>query len=86
LANEWAYIQAHGTLGDTPEYKNGFKKYDAIRVSWDLFGTFGGGNYGFADGHAKYQTLGQLVDPNTYEFGDKWYPGPQPWNSNPTCS
>jgi prepilin-type N-terminal cleavage/methylation domain-containing protein/prepilin-type processing-associated H-X9-DG protein len=85
LSQEYAYMQANGASASTL-WKNTFKDYDAVRVSWDLFGAFAGGNYGFADGHAKYQTLGQLTDPNSYEFGDKWYPGPQPWNSNPSCS
>ncbi|HEY3783428.1 MAG TPA: prepilin-type N-terminal cleavage/methylation domain-containing protein [Fimbriimonadaceae bacterium] len=85
LGQEWTYIQQSGAAGNST-YKSGFKDYDAIRVSWDLYGTFNGSNYAFADGHAKYQTLGQLVNPNAYEFGDKWYPTPQPWNADPTCS
>ncbi len=84
LASEWAYMQANGGQASSL-WKSGFKDYDAIRVSWDLWGAFAGDNYAFADGHAKYQTLGQLVNPTAYEFGDRWYPTPQPWNSNPTC-
>jgi prepilin-type N-terminal cleavage/methylation domain-containing protein len=84
LASEWSYMQANGGPASSL-WKSGFKDYDAIRTSWDLWGAFAGDNYAFADGHAKYQTLGQLVNPDAYEYGDKWYPGPQPWNSNPTC-
>jgi prepilin-type N-terminal cleavage/methylation domain-containing protein/prepilin-type processing-associated H-X9-DG protein len=85
LTGEWAWIQANGAPASTP-YKNGFKAYDAIRVAWDRHSGGQGANYSFADGHSKYQPIGQVVNPTAYEFGDKWYPGPQSWNSNPTCA
>jgi prepilin-type N-terminal cleavage/methylation domain-containing protein/prepilin-type processing-associated H-X9-DG protein len=85
LQKEWAWIKANGAPGSTP-YKNGFKAYDAIRVAWDVHSGGQGSNYSFADGHSKYQNIGQVVNPTQYEFGDQWYPKPQPWNSNPNCS
>lgn len=60
-----------------------FKKYDVLRVAWDRHTGGQGANYSFADGHAKYQTLGATLNPNSYEYGDKRYPNSQPWNSSP---
>jgi len=58
-----------------------FKKYDILRVKWDRHSGGGGANYSFADGHAKYQAVGQTLNPNRYEYGDRWYPSPQPWGN-----
>ena len=65
---------ANGTL---------FKKYDILRVSWDQHSGGQGANYSYADGHAKFQSLGQVLNPNAYQFGDKWYPNSAVWNSSP---
>jgi prepilin-type N-terminal cleavage/methylation domain-containing protein/prepilin-type processing-associated H-X9-DG protein len=60
-----------------------FKKYDILRVAWDRHSGGQGSNYCFADGHAKYQTVGATLNPTAYEYGDRWYPNSQPWNSSP---
>jgi prepilin-type N-terminal cleavage/methylation domain-containing protein/prepilin-type processing-associated H-X9-DG protein len=84
LTQEYAWLQANGPIGNG-NYKSAFKGYDAFRVAWDRHSGGQGANYAFADGHAKYENIGQVTSPNAYQFGDRWYPGPQPWNSNPTC-
>ena len=56
-----------------------FKKYDILRVKWDRH--TGGANYSYADGHAKYRKLDQTLNPSKYEYGDKWYISPAPWNT-----
>ena len=60
-----------------------FKNYDVLRISWDRHTSGQGANYSFADGHAKYQKLGQVLDPANYEFGPRWYPNSAPWNTSP---
>lgn len=60
-----------------------FKKFDILRVKWDAHTGGKGANYSFADGHAKYQNVGQTLNPARYEYGEKWYPNPQPWGG--TC-
>jgi len=60
-----------------------FKKADIMRVAWDRHSSQQGGNYTFADGHAKYQNLGAVLNPNAYEFGSKWLPNSAPWNTSP---
>jgi len=57
------------TTADTNNGVNGlphivYCKYDAHT---------GGSNYIFADGHAKWQTLGQTVNPNHFQWGVKAY-------------
>lgn len=67
--------------------------YAIIRVKWDrhtnsggnsfdaqtkMYRSTGGANYSFADGHAKYQDLTKTLDPNHFEYGDKWVPAPLP--------
>ncbi|HWD37579.1 MAG TPA: prepilin-type N-terminal cleavage/methylation domain-containing protein [Fimbriimonas sp.] len=53
-------------------------KVDVTRVWYDLYGN--GSNYAFADGHAKYQSLGQTLIPQLgqYEYGDTFYPSINP--------
>lgn len=59
-----------------------FKNYDILRVHFDLYNN-AGANYSFADGHAKYEPLGKTLDPNHYQYGTRWIPNSQPWNSSP---
>lgn len=56
-------------------------KFDIIRVAWERHS--GGGTYSYADGHAKYRKIGQVLNPNRYEYGEKFYPTSAPWNSSP---
>lgn len=53
-------------------------KNDITRVIWERHGD--GANYAYADGHAKYTKLGQVLDQNKYQFGDKFYPAYAPYN------
>lgn len=46
------------------------------RVTWVRHS--GGSNWGFADGHAKYEHLGQTMNPNNYQYGEYFYPSPAP--------
>ena len=62
-----------------------FKKFDIMRVAWDRHSGGQGGNYSFADGHAKYEALGATLDPNNYQYGTQWLPNSAPWNTSP-CS
>ena len=78
-----AYAKAETLTLGSSAYGKFFKAYDAIRVSWDRHSNLLGANYSFADGHAKYENLGKVVDNNAYQFGDKWYSSPQPWGSCP---
>ncbi len=57
---------------------------DIVRVKWDRH--TGGGNYAYADGHAKYQKIGQLLNPDHYGFGEKPYPSPIPGVSSRVCN
>jgi len=54
-------------------------KSDIVRVKWDRHS--GGGNYAYADGHAKFQKLDQTLNPTNYGYGEKWYPSPFPGNT-----
>jgi prepilin-type N-terminal cleavage/methylation domain-containing protein/prepilin-type processing-associated H-X9-DG protein len=76
------YAAAQPINGSSTD-KTLFKKYDVLRVAWDRHTGGGGANYAFADGHAKYQNIGAVLNPTNYEFGDRWYPNSQPWNSSP---
>ncbi len=60
-----------------------FKKYDIVRVAWDRHSGGQGANYAFGDGHAKYENLGQTLNPNAYQYGDRWIPNSAPWNNSP---
>jgi len=42
-----------------------------VYTKWDAHD--GGSNYIFCDGHAKWQTLGQTLNPQSYEWGTKAY-------------
>lgn len=80
ITKAYAAAQAAGPLGSS-KFGAFFKSYDLIRVSWDRHSSGQGGNYSFADGHAKYQNLGATVNPNNYEYGDRWYTTPQVWGT-----
>ncbi len=82
LQTAYTAAQAAGPVGSKAEIAF-FKAYDAVRVAWDRHSSQGGGNYSYADGHAKYQNLGQVTNPNAYQFGDKWYATQAPWNTSP---
>lgn len=47
-------------------------KADITRVMWDRHSD--GATYSYVDGHAKYQKLDQILNPNAYQFGDKFLP------------
>lgn len=78
-----AYASAQKNAVGSSAYGKFFKAYDTIRVAWDRHSSLQGGNYSFADGHAKYETLGKTIDNTAYQYGDQWYPTPQPWGSCP---
>jgi prepilin-type N-terminal cleavage/methylation domain-containing protein/prepilin-type processing-associated H-X9-DG protein len=81
-----AVLQAEYALAQVPNFQSNatiFKKWDIVRVAWDRHSGGQGANYSYADGHAKYQTLGQTVNPSAYQYGDQWYPNSQPWNTSP---
>lgn len=82
LNQAYANAKLAGAPGSSA-YGKWFKAYDLIRVSWDRHTGGQGANYSFADGHAKYEKLGQTVDNNHYQYGDRWYPTPQAWGSCP---
>jgi len=82
LTQAYAAAQLAGPIGSKAEGKF-FKAYDTLRVSWDRHSGGQGGNYSFADGHAKYQNLGATMNPSSYEYGDRWYPTQAPWNATP---
>lgn len=75
--------QAAGGIG-TSAYVKYFKANDVLRVAYDRHTSGQGANYSFADGHAKYETLGTVLNPNSYQFGDMWYPHAATWNSGST--
>ncbi|HLK16502.1 MAG TPA: prepilin-type N-terminal cleavage/methylation domain-containing protein [Fimbriimonadaceae bacterium] len=81
-----AFALQEYALAQVPNFqtnKSLFKKYDILRVSWDQHTSGQGANYCYADGHAKYQRLGQTLNPNAYQYGDVWYPNSAIWNSSP---
>ena len=49
---------------------------EIVRVKYDRH--VGGANYAFFDGHAKWFRIEQTLDPNNWQWGDKWYPQPLP--------
>ncbi len=51
-------------------------KFDIVRVQWDRH--TGGANYCYADGHARFTKLAQTLDPQRYQYGDRWYSTPAP--------
>jgi prepilin-type processing-associated H-X9-DG protein len=56
-------------------------KNDLIRVMWSRHGE--GANYSYADGHARWQRLGQTLKPDAYQYGDRFYPGYAGYNVAP---
>ena len=56
-------------------------KNDIIRVMWERHG--GGANYSYADGHAKWQKIGQTLKDTAYQYGDKFYPMWAGYNTGP---
>ncbi|MEI8281321.1 MAG: prepilin-type N-terminal cleavage/methylation domain-containing protein [Armatimonadota bacterium] len=86
-ANTYTYtdpqlVKAANLTGTSADYK----QVDVTRVAWDRHSGKkweGGANYSFADGHAKFQKLEVTLNPNMYEYGEKWYPSSAPWNSSP---
>ena len=42
------------------------------RVDWARH--TGGANYSYSDGHAKYQKLDQVLNPNHFQLGNTWIP------------
>ena len=38
----------------------------------------GGANYSFWDGHAKWFRMEQALNPTSFQFGEQWYPTPNP--------
>lgn len=51
-------------------------KPEIVRIFWERHN--GGSNYAFGDGHAKWLRLEQILDPNNFMFGDRFYPSPEP--------
>ncbi len=86
-ANTYTYtdaqlVKAANLTGTSADYK----QVDVTRVAWDRHSGKkweGGANYSFADGHAKFQKLEQTLNPQAYEYGERWYPSSAPWNSSP---
>ena len=73
-------VKAANLTGTAADYK----QVDVTRVAWDRHSGKkweGGANYSFADGHAKFQKLEQTLNPNAYEYGERWYPAPAPWGN-----
>lgn len=61
------------------------KTPEVIRVQWDRH--TGGANYNFFDGHAKWQRFEQTLNPDSYLWGERWYPTPfQNSPLGPPCS
>lgn len=69
----WTEAQAIQHLKEDTKDKN-----DIVRVLWERHS--GGANYVYVDGHAKNQKLGQILNPNAYGFGDKFYAQFAPYN------
>lgn len=59
-------------------------KNDIVRVSWDRHTN--GGNYAYADGHAKYQKLEQTLNNDKYQYGERFYPSFASFNVNPCAA
>ncbi len=49
---------------------------EIVRVQFDRH--VGGANYNFFDGHAKWMRLEQTLDVSNPQWGDHWYPTPNP--------
>lgn len=49
---------------------------EIVRVKFDRHN--GGSNYSFFDGHAKWFRLEQTLHPDDSQWGDRWYPTPNP--------
>ncbi len=79
--NTYSYTDANLVKSLQPTAtKADYKAVDVLRVAWDRHTK--GANYSFADGHAKYQKLEQTLNPSKYEYGEKWYATPAPWNTS----
>ena len=73
-------VKAANLTGTTADYK----QVDVTRVAWDRHSGKqweGGANYSYADGHAKFQKLEATLNKDAYQYGDRWYPSPQPWGN-----
>jgi prepilin-type processing-associated H-X9-DG protein len=79
IATTQLAIAAKGGYSANPK---SFKNFDILRVAWDRHTGGQGGNYSFADGHSKYQALGATLNPQGYEYGDRWYPSIAAWGSS----
>lgn len=57
-------------------------KPEITRVMWERHNKTGlhdgGANYIMADGHAKFRTLAQTLDPNHFQWGEYFYPPEAP--------
>jgi prepilin-type N-terminal cleavage/methylation domain-containing protein/prepilin-type processing-associated H-X9-DG protein len=51
-----------------------------VRMLYTRFN--GGANYTFADGHARYHRLEQILNPSNFLWGERFYPSHAPWNSD----
>jgi prepilin-type processing-associated H-X9-DG protein len=49
---------------------------EIVRVKFDRHQL--GSNFSFYDGHAKWFRVEQTFDPNNFQWGDHWYPMPNP--------
>lgn len=66
-------MQAYAHLNDIND------KFDIVRIKWDRHNK--GANYAYGDGHAKFASLGKTLNPESYQYGDRWLPTPAPWNA-----
>lgn len=70
----------------TPEFairhyqKDSDDKNDIVRVAWERHRN--GANYTFSDGHARWRPLAQTLNPDNYSYGDRFYPGWAPYNTD----
>ncbi len=49
---------------------------EVVRIKFDRH--VGGANYTFFDGHAKWYRIEQSFDPANFQYGEMWYPTPNP--------
>ena len=49
---------------------------EIVRVQFDRHSE--GSNFSYYDGHAKWNRIEQTFDPNNWQWGDHWYPTPNP--------
>jgi prepilin-type processing-associated H-X9-DG protein len=84
---QYSYFSTQFALQKYDDSKKGntqalFKTYDILRVAWDRHTNGQGSNYSYADGHSKYQNLGQTLNPQAYQYGETWLPLPAIWNNS----